>query len=95
MSTKDYREKWKQINQKGIPLDSSHSMRGFEPFWEDLERAVNKTLREMLVQGTDDDVLNVTIDDDKIHYNTKEGKAGVLLVKHTRDNRSGYVVSPA
>eukprot|EP00978_Attheya_sp_CCMP212_P033409 scaffold134659_cov28-Attheya_sp.AAC.1 len=49
----------------GKPLED-----GSEPFWKDLQDALNRSLRELFIQGIKDHIScpTFTIDDDKMHY---------------------------
>jgi hypothetical protein len=74
----------------GLPLED-----GSEPLWKDLQGALNRSLRELFLQGIKQHLSNpaITIDDDKMHYaaDPKAPTDGLKLTQHVKDNRKGFV----
>jgi hypothetical protein len=78
-----------------IEKGNTHA-RGLRPLWIDVEHALNETCRELLIEGADF-YVRVTIDDDKMHYETKDQQSaqGLKIAQHVRDNRKGFVAHTA
>jgi hypothetical protein len=74
----------------GKPLED-----GSEPFWKDLQDALNRSLRELFVQGIKEHIPcpTFTIDDDKMHYAADPNTPtdGLKLSQHVKANRKGFV----
>ena len=92
MSEEQYKERWARIGVACLPSvaerNKSETPTGLETFWLKVEGAFNKYSRELFLAGFDMP-LQLTIDDDKAHFNGSGYNAGLKTVRHTQDNRNG------
>jgi hypothetical protein len=91
----DYKILWATIADCGIPADRGdgtiNNRRGVKPFWRVFEEdALSKMLRDLFVKEFLGKMINV-IDDDKMHFETKDGFGGPKISRHIRDNCRGFV----
>ena len=103
-SKEDYNAFWRKINSTGLPPDGDDTNYALDQsrnwgyatscLWLSVQNALNEDLKGLTIKGFDGR-MSVTIDDDKVHYSTPEGRAGLKLVKHVRDNRNGHVLNTA
>jgi hypothetical protein len=65
---------------------------GLRALWIDVEHALNETCKELFIEGADF-YVRVTIDDEKMHYETKDQQSaqGLKVVQHVCDNSKGFV----
>ena len=90
MSKAEYSKFWNMLGSMGKPLED-----GSEPFWKELQDALNRNLRELFLHGIKDHISSptITIDDDKMHYAADPNSStdGLKLTQHVKDNRKGFV----
>jgi hypothetical protein len=93
---KTYQSFWNTIATMGCMPKGSTIVRGLRPLWIDVEHALNETCRELFIEGAEF-YSRVTIDDDKMHYETmdKQAAQGLKITQHVRDNRKGFVAHTA
>ena len=96
-SDAEYSFFWKCIQDADYKTNENNTgHRVKHPFWRKVEIALNIALQELFIAGFTEN-MQVTIDDDKIHYhmtrmmNDFEPKQ----VHHVRDNRRGFTVDTA
>ena len=98
MSQAEYMTIWKQISAAGLPKSrgdgTTTGRRGYVEFWREVEDTLNTFLRENFIQGFEGRMM-VTVDDDKMHHQSKTGDGGPKLTQHVRDNRRGYTCHQA
>jgi len=92
LATEDeYNDFWRTIHLNDKPETTTS-----KSFWQIVEEAVNKVVRELFVTGVEGEI-HMTIDDDKVHYHITrmmephEPKA----IQHVRDNCHGLVIDTA
>jgi hypothetical protein len=66
------------------------------PLWIDVGHTLNKTCRELFIEGVEF-YMRVTIDDDKMHYETtdKQVAQSLKITQHVWDNFKGLVAQTA
>jgi len=85
-----YKLYWNAIGNAKMPDDINRSA-GIEPFWLELEKAINNVLKELMIANFNEK-MTIVIDDDKMHYQIRKVDPGApKTMQHTRDNRKGFV----
>jgi hypothetical protein len=98
LSQHRYKEIWNQIANQNLVISNGKRSAppGTEPFWAEIQTALNKTLSKIFVQGYNlDNMMLLTFDDDKVHYAAASAARSdnLKFTKHVRDNRNGYVAN--
>jgi hypothetical protein len=94
MGKLEYVYYWKKIGSASTPTAVDRNREkmnptGMLPFWMKLENAFNVYSRSLFINGFTG-ALQVTVDDDKCHFNGNQYTAGLKVVRHTKDNRNGH-----
>jgi len=79
---KNYQSFWSSIPKMGCVEKGKTQVWGIRPLWIDVEHALNETCRELFIEDADF-YIRVTVDDDKMHYETKDQQSAHRLKKNT------------
>jgi hypothetical protein len=87
---------WNLIMLADATNQNDGSRRTELPFWRKVESALNCALQHLFITGMTDRI-QVTIDDDKVHYHVTCARQAnePKPVQHVRDNRRGFVIDTA
>ena len=90
MSEKEYGQVWQFIAKSNLSKRDTRT-RKTEPFWLKFERIINELGKKLFIDHLpDDQVHQMTIDDDKVHIQTRKNTAELKIVRHVRDNVNGH-----
>jgi len=94
MEEEEYIACWRDICNVGKPSTTSSGANAETLFWIEIEEALNKMLKRLVIHDRKGNQVYL-IDDDKVHYEShsrNHREWNVRILKHVRDNRWGMVV---
>jgi hypothetical protein len=98
LSQHGYTKIWKQISNQNLVISISNrcAAPGTEPFWAEVQTALNKTLSKICVQGYNlKNIMLITFNDDKVRYVVAlmARSENLKFTKYVRDNNNGCIIN--
>jgi hypothetical protein len=86
----EYGKIWKLIAKSNLS-ERAAKMRRLEPFWLMFERVINEQGKKLFIDPLPGNLVHqLTIDDDKVHIQTRKETAQLKIVRHVKDNVNGH-----